>query len=144
MPGADVGRLIAAARSDADVSFAASRALMTARRTAGRVRECHGDLHCGNVVRWRGRLLPFDGLEFDPALRFIDVANDVAFLAMDLGLHGRPDLRRAFLNAWTETSGDFEAVTLLPYYESYRALVRASARPTARRPSLQSPVLLSP
>ena len=48
------------------------------------IREGHGDLHCGNVVRWQGSLVAFDGLEFDPALRFIDVANDIAFLTVGL------------------------------------------------------------
>ena len=71
--------------------------LIGARRDSGLVRECHGDLHCGNVVRWEGSLTPFDGIEFDPALRFIDVANDIAFLTMDLAMHDRhgPAARRA-------------------------------------------------
>ena len=109
----------------ATASFTASQALMSARRDNGWVRECHGDLHCANVVRWRGRLTPFDGIEFDPALRFVDVASDIAFLSMDLGARGRPDLRHAVLNAWTEGLGDYQGVELLPYYESYRGLVRA-------------------
>ena len=105
--------------------FAAGELAMTERRTAGWTRECHGDLHCANVVRWRGRLTPFDGIEFDPALRYVDVVNDVAFLSMDLAARGRPDLRHALLNAWTESLGDYAGLALLPYYESYRALVRA-------------------
>jgi hypothetical protein len=99
--------------------------LMLERRAHGHVRECHGDLHCGNVVRWAGGLTPFDGIEFDPALRFIDVVNDVAFLTMDLAERGHHDLRRAVLQAWAETLGDWQALPLLPYYEAYRALVRA-------------------
>jgi hypothetical protein len=99
--------------------------LIAARRDSGLVRECHGDLHCGNVVRWQGALTPFDGIEFDPALRFIDVANDIAFLTMDLAMHDRHDLRRAVLQAWTQTLGDFGGLPLLPYFETYRALVRA-------------------
>jgi predicted kinase len=99
--------------------------LMTHRRATGRVRECHGDLHCGNVVRWAGELTPFDGIEFDPALRFIDVTNDIAFLTMDLAERGRRDLRRAALQAWAETLGDWTGLPLLRYYEAYRALVRA-------------------
>lgn len=95
------------------------------RRRDGHVRECHGDLHCANVVRWAGRLTPFDGIEFDPALRYIDVANDLAFLTMDLAVRGRNDLRHAVLNAWAEALGDYAALPLLPYYEVYRALVRA-------------------
>jgi hypothetical protein len=99
-------------------------ALIGSRRDAGRVRECHGDLHCGNVVRWEGSLTPFDGIEFDPALRFIDVTNDIAFLTMDLAMHDRHDLRRALLQAWTQALGDFGGLPLLPYFETYRALVR--------------------
>jgi aminoglycoside phosphotransferase family enzyme/predicted kinase len=98
---------------------------MQQRREAGWVRECHGDLHCGNVVRWDGALTPFDGIEFDPGLRFIDVVNDLAFLTMDLSVHERDDLRHAVLQSWAETLGDFGGVTLLPYFEAYRALVRA-------------------
>jgi len=101
------------------------RALMDQRRELGRVRECHGDLHCGNVVRWDGELTAFDGIEFDPRLRFIDVVNDIAFLTMDLAERGHSTLRRAVLQAWIETSGDWNGLPLLPYYEAYRALVRA-------------------
>ncbi len=98
---------------------------MEERRATGWIRECHGDLHCGNVVRWAGTLTPFDGIEFDPALRFIDVVNDVAFLTMDLAERRHPELRRAVLQAWLESLGEFPALPLLPYYEAYRALVRA-------------------
>jgi aminoglycoside phosphotransferase family enzyme/predicted kinase len=104
---------------------AARNALLRERREQGWVRECHGDLHCGNVVRWKDRLTPFDGIEFDPGLRFIDVVNDIAFLAMDLAERGRDDLRLAALQAWLETLGDFAGLPLLQYYEIYRALVRA-------------------
>lgn len=105
--------------------YAQSHASMRERRKAGRVRECHGDLHCGNVVRWQGMLVPFDGIEFDPALRFIDVVSDLAFLTMDLAVRRRPVLRHAVLQSWTEASGDFAGLPLLPYFEVYRALVRA-------------------
>ena len=89
------------------------------------MRECHGDLHCGNVVRWAGALTPFDGIEFDPKLRFIDVVNDIAFLTMDLAERRHAELRRAVLQAWVEALGAWGALPLLPYYEAYRALVRA-------------------
>ncbi|HME40329.1 MAG TPA: AAA family ATPase [Steroidobacteraceae bacterium] len=95
------------------------------REQSGCIRECHGDLHSRNVVRWRGRLVPFDCLEFDPALRWIDVMNDVAFLVMDLRAHGREDLAFAFLNAYLERTGDFEGLRHLTFYSVYRALVRA-------------------
>ncbi len=95
------------------------------RRAAGRVRECHGDLHCGNVVRHGGKLLAFDALEFDPALRWIDVASDLAFLTMDLEARRRPDLRAAMLDGWLTEGGDFAALEVLRFHEVYRAMVRA-------------------
>ncbi len=95
------------------------------REELGFIRECHGDLHARNVVRWRGELVPFDCLEFDPKLRWIDVMNDVAFLLMDLASYDRKDLAFAFLNAYLEHTGDYHGVRHLSFYAVYRALVRA-------------------
>ena len=102
-----------------------SQCSMASRRSHGYVRECHGDLHAGNVVHWNGRWQPFDCLEFDPALRWIDVISDVAFLFMDLHARERPALGYAALNGYLEHSGDYEGLPLLPLYCVYRALVRA-------------------
>jgi uncharacterized protein len=102
-----------------------SLARLRMREQSGAIRECHGDLHARNVVRWRGQLVPFDCLEFDPKLRWIDVMNDVAFLVMDLTAHGRKDLAFAFLNAYLERTGDYDGVRHLAFYSVYRALVRA-------------------
>ena len=95
------------------------------RQQDGFVRECHGDLHAHNIVRWHGRLTPFDCLEFDPKLRWIDVMNDVAFLVMDFAALGRKDLAYAFLSRYVEHTGDYDGVRLLPFYAVYRAAVRA-------------------
>ncbi len=102
-----------------------STALLRAREQSGFIRECHGDLHAGNIVRWSGRLVPFDCLEFNPKLRWIDVMNDVAFLVMDLTAHQRRDLAWSFLNTYLARSGDYAGVRLLLFYAVYRALVRA-------------------
>ncbi len=102
-----------------------SLAQLRLREQCGAIRECHGDLHARNIVRWRGQLIPFDGLEFDPKLRWIDVMNDVAFLVMDLMAHKRQDLAFAFLNAYLERTGDYEGVRHLAFYSVYRSLVRA-------------------
>ena len=96
-----------------------------ARQAAGRVRECHGDLHLDNVVMLGDGLTAFDGLEFDPALRWIDAVNDAAFLLMDLLAHGRRDLGFAFLDGWLEAGGDHDGLDLLRGYLVYRAVVRA-------------------
>ncbi len=102
-----------------------SLAQLRIREASGFIRECHGDLHARNVVRWRGELVPFDCLEFDPKLRWIDVMNDVAFLTMDLTAYDRRDLEFAFLNAYLERSGDYGGARHLAFYAVYRALVRA-------------------
>jgi aminoglycoside phosphotransferase family enzyme/predicted kinase len=135
MPDAADGAQRERLRRLVDGEFGRVRDLLERRRSAGQVRECHGDLHCGNVVRWQGALLAFDALEFDPALRWIDVASDLAFLTMDLATHGHEELRRAALQAWLEASGDFEALAPLPYFEAYRALVRAKVAALRSRQS---------
>ena len=99
--------------------------LMAARHAAGQVRECHGDLHLGNLVLLADGPQLFDAIEFSEALRFIDPIADVAFLCMDLQAQGRSDLGWHFLNAWLEHSGDHAGLALLPWYLVYRALVRA-------------------
>ena len=100
-------------------------ALRDARNREGFVRECHGDLHLGNLVTIDGVAVPFDCLEFDEALRTVDVASEVAFTMMDLEHAGRPDLAHALLDGWLEVTGDFDAVLLLDDERAYRATVRA-------------------
>ncbi|NGX15751.1 bifunctional aminoglycoside phosphotransferase/ATP-binding protein [Wenzhouxiangella sp. XN24] len=96
-----------------------------ARLDAGLVREGHGDLHLSNLVMLDGRIAAFDGIEFDPALRWIDLQSEVAFLLMDLEARGRRDLGWRFYNAWLAAFGDHDGIALLPWYLVYRHLVRA-------------------
>jgi aminoglycoside phosphotransferase family enzyme/predicted kinase len=95
------------------------------RRREGFVRECHGDLHLGNITMIDGRPVPFDCIEFNDDLRWIDVMSEVAFLAMDLEDRGRRDLAWRFLNRYVETTGDYAGIPVLRFYLVYRALVRA-------------------
>ncbi len=173
----------------------------TTRWAEGYIRECHGDLHLGNIAwlteglpplakallplpgdavgvvvppftkggtggiseaaaqanvakspsfpLWeRGRTLPralsvasivnekralakgespliFDGIEFNPGLRHIDVISEIAFLCMDLMHRGKAPLAWRFLNRYLEHSGDYAGLAALPYYLVYRAMVRA-------------------
>ena len=99
--------------------------LLARRFAAGRVRECHGDLHAANIVRRGTRLLPFDCLEFDPALRWIDVADEVSFLLADLAARRRPLHAHAFLSGYLAASGDYQVCLLAPLFKAHRALVRA-------------------
>ncbi len=104
---------------------AALAAVFAARKREGRVRECHGDLHLGNIALLEGVPTPFDAIEFNPDFRWIDVMNEIAFLVMDLLDHGLPRLAFRFLNAYLEITGDYAGLRVLRYYLVYRALVRA-------------------
>lgn len=98
------------------------------RRRLGAVRECHGDLHLANLLIDGEEPTAFDCIEFDPALRWIDVMSDVAFLTMDLKAHGRSDLAFQFLDAYLQGTGDYAGVEVLRFHEVCRALVRATVQ----------------
>jgi aminoglycoside phosphotransferase family enzyme/adenylate kinase family enzyme len=104
---------------------AARRGAVEARKSGGFVRECHGDLHLGNIALLEGRPVPFDCIEFNEALRWVDVMSEAAFLAMDLEDRGRRDLAWRFLNRYLEITGDYAGIEVLRLYLAYRALVRA-------------------
>jgi aminoglycoside phosphotransferase family enzyme/predicted kinase len=98
--------------------------LMAARKRDGFIRECHGDLHLGNLAWVDDQLLVFDCLEFNPELRWIDIQSEAAFCWMDLLQRGHADWAWLFLNLWLEATGDHAGLALLRYYAVYRALVR--------------------
>lgn len=106
-------------------THAALRDAMVQRAVDGSVRECHGDLHLGNIAVLDGQPTPFDCIEFSPELRWIDVMSELAFLTMDLTDRGHPELAARFLNRYLEETGDYEGLRLLDFYQVYRALVRA-------------------
>ncbi len=121
---ADRGRLDTLQRWSA-AEHARLAPLMAARRRDGFVRECHGDLHLGNLAWVDDALLVFDCIEFNPELRWIDIQSEVAFCYMDLLQRGHADWAWLFLNLWLEASGDYAGLALLRYYAVYRAMVRA-------------------
>jgi aminoglycoside phosphotransferase family enzyme/predicted kinase len=100
-------------------------AVLRKRKLEGHVRECHGDLHLGNVALIDGQPVVFDAIEFNPGLRWIDTVNDIGFMTMDLQERGRSDLAYRFLDRYLQDSGDYEGIAVLRFYEVYRALVRA-------------------
>lgn len=104
--------------------FMKEKADVFAKRVAeNRVRECHGDIHSGNIFV-SDRIYIFDAIEFNERFSFCDVASDVAFLAMDLDYKNRCDLSEFFVERYVEYSGDTETEKLLRFYKCYRAYVR--------------------
>jgi predicted kinase len=124
LPTPDAAAAAAALARWTEERFATLRPRFSARRRDGYIRECHGDLHLRNMARIDGRLVAFDGIEFDPALRWIDVISDSAFLLMDLVSRERPELGWHFLNRWLEVTGDYDGLPLLTWYLVYRHMVR--------------------
>ncbi len=100
-------------------------ATFASRRQGGWIRECHGDLHLANLADLGGSIVPFDAIEFDPALRWTDIQADAAFLLMDLQSRQRRDLGWRFYDGWLARTGDYEGVGTLRFYLIYRHLVRA-------------------
>ena len=101
------------------------RASLAERQQQGFVRECHGDLHLGNMLLWDDEPLIFDCIEFNDRFRWIDVMSELAFAVMDLEDRGSPALARRLLNRYLEHTGDYEGLRVLRYYLVYRAVVRA-------------------
>lgn len=95
------------------------------RKTRGKVRRCHGDMHLKNIVLMGDQLQAFDGIEFNEELQWIDVLSELAFPVMDFVSRGRPDLGWRLLNSWLEITGDYRNLDLFRFYLVYRAMVRA-------------------
>jgi len=114
-----------AVRNWTQAQFEQLATLMQARQQAGRVRECHGDLHLANMVLINGRVQLFDCIEFNEGLRWIDVASEIAFVYIDLLEHRQPGLADWLIDEILSRSGDYEAARVLRFYAVYRAMVRA-------------------
>ncbi|MCR6630772.1 MAG: AAA family ATPase [Magnetospirillum sp.] len=104
--------------------------LLEERRAAGMVRQCHGDLHCGNICMVDGQPTLFDAIEFSDDIACIDVFYDLAFLLMDLERRGARPLAGYALNHYLDLSGDYRGIGLLPLLLSLRAAVRAHVSAT--------------
>jgi aminoglycoside phosphotransferase family enzyme/predicted kinase len=130
----DAGTAVSSLRQPLLWRLEADSPRIAVRLAGGRVRECHGDLHTRNIVRLGGRLIAFDCMEFEPAFRWIDVAEEVASLLADLHGRGFPLHAQAFLNGYLARSGDYPACRLLGLYTCHHALVRAKVGALAAAP----------
>jgi aminoglycoside phosphotransferase family enzyme len=99
------------------------KALFDQRSENGRIKDGHGDLHTAQIFLENGISI-IDCIEFNNRFRYLDVAEDIAFLAMDLDYHHRPDLSRLFVRTYIEESGDGGVAGLLDFFKVYRAYVR--------------------
>ena len=95
------------------------------RRSLGYVKECHGDMHLGNMVLIEEKVTIFDCIDFNEQLRWIDVISEVAFVVMDLHDRKHPEYAYQFLSLYLQQTGDYLGLTVFSYYFIYRAMVRA-------------------
>jgi aminoglycoside phosphotransferase family enzyme/predicted kinase len=115
-----------AAERFTDAFLASRRGELAARAKGGLIRDCHGDLRAEHViVPAAGAVYVYDCVEFNPALRQIDVAADISFLVMDLARLGTEELALALVAAYRRFGGDPGDDGLLSFFATYRAWVRA-------------------
>lgn len=105
--------------------LARNESLLARRVTEGWIRDGHGDLLADDIFCLEDGPRILDCLEFDDRLRYVDVIDDAAFLAMDLERIGGAAAGRAFLDAYRETGGQDHPETLIHHYIAYRAHLRA-------------------
>lgn len=125
-----VGRFVAPAAFEAlryfmDLFIDSRARLLHRRRSEGRIVDGHGDLRLEHIHCTPERVCIYDCIEFNERLRSVDVASDIAFLAMDLDMHERPDLARYVVDALATALDDPDMRLLIDFYKSYRAHVRA-------------------
>ena len=126
-----VGRALAPHRYEHIVSWSRrfmeeEAPLFEARVDQGFIRDGHGDLYSANICfdEPQNKVYIFDCIEFNDRFRCGDVAQDLAFLAMDLDFHRLEGLSRYFIERYVSLSGDTGLLSLLEFYKCYRAYVR--------------------
>lgn len=99
--------------------------VMARRARDGWIRECHGDLHLGNICLFNGRPRIFDAIEFNEEFNRIDTLYDLAFLLMDLAARGNERGANAVFNRYIFRIPEVTGLRVLPFFQSIRAAIRA-------------------
>ena len=107
-----------------DDFYKRSADLFESRVREQRIGDCHGDLHLDHIHLTPTQLSIYDCIEFNDRFRYIDHANDIAFLAMDFDYQGRRDLSRSLTKRMADALRDQGILELMDFYKCYRAFVR--------------------
>lgn len=120
LPEALVGRVHAAQLW----LLASARGMFDIRSNDGRVIDGHGDLRPEHVCV---EIMPvvFDCIEFNAEFRQLDVLDELAFFAMECERLGAAWIGQRVLESYFADSRDAPDRRLLPFYQCYRACVRA-------------------
>lgn len=98
---------------------------LRARARRGAVRHGHGDLHLHNACRFRGEVVLFDAIEFEPRFSHVDILYDAAFALMDLRFRGEEEAAIIFLSRYLGATRDHADMPAVRLFMSARAAVRA-------------------
>src|SRR5438034_10621031 len=107
-----------------DQFYVVNKNLFHERIQQHRILDCHGDLHLDHVHLTPEAVTIFDCIEFNDRFRFIDIANALAFLAMDFDFEGRSDLGNLLLRNAARELGNAGMLKVANFYKCYRAFVR--------------------
>ena len=99
--------------------------LLASRAAEGMIRDGHGDLVADDIFCLPDGPRVLDCLEFDDRLRYVDVLDDIAFLAMDLERLAAPVTAQHLFDWYAEFAGSQRVKSLEHHYMAYRAFVRA-------------------
>ncbi|MEK6776308.1 MAG: AAA family ATPase [bacterium] len=97
--------------------------LLRKRMQENKIRDGHGDIRMEHICI-DDPIVIFDCVEFNRRFRYIDVASDLAFLAMDLDFHKARDLSRHLVRTYVDYTHDLDLLKLIRFYKCYRAYVR--------------------
>ncbi len=124
-----IGNTISSATHEAikfynDTFFGRYSSLFLERIKKGFIKDCHGDLHLNNINITPDYVCIHDRIEFNDRFRFIDIASDIAFLAMDLDFNGRRDFAAFVVSEMSKRMSDHTIFEVIDFYKCYRAVVR--------------------
>jgi len=88
------------------------------------IKDCHGDLRLEHINFVSEDICIFDCIEFNERFRYIDIASDIAFLAMDLDYNSYYRFSNFFVTEISKTMKDNTIDDVLDFYKCYRAFVR--------------------
>jgi uncharacterized protein len=112
--------------------------LLDTRRSAGKVKRCHGDLHLGNICMFKGQPTLFDCIEFNDDIACIDVLYDVAFLIMDLWHRNLKGEANVVFNRYLDMTDEADGLAAMSLFLSVRAAIRAHVWAAASKAQVTS------
>ena len=108
-----------------EMLYAKIKSTIDRRKASGLVKQCHGDVHLNNITLINDEPVIFDCIDFNDDFCWTDTMADLGFITMDLDEFGECDLSWRLLNQYLQISGDYDGLQVLPYFQAYRAMVRA-------------------